>query len=227
MELTLKNVRLSYADLWVPKPPANGQGEAKYGATFIIDPKKNAEEVKAIRAAIKKVAKDKWGGKADNILRVIEGDNQKFCWFEEDKLNAEGDVVDGFEGKFFLNSKSPIQPGIYDRDTSELTRADGRPYSGCYVVAKVDIWAQDNTHGKGMRCQLKGVQFLKDGDSFGGGTKAKADDFEDLSNLGEDEDDAAPARKRKDEDEDAPRSARKPAQRQRQPEPEDEEEDAW
>lgn len=226
MELTLKNVRLSYADLWVPKPPADGKGEAKYGATFIIDPKKNAEEVKAIRSAVKKVAKDKWGGKADNILRVIEGDNQKFCWFEEDKLNSDGDVVDGFEGMFFLNTKSPIQPGLYDRDKSELSRADGKPYSGCYVVAKVDVWAQDNTHGKGMRCQLKGVQFLRDGDSFGGGTRSKADDFEDLSDLGE-EDEAPKARGRKDEDEDAPRSARKPAQRQRQPEPEDEEEDAW
>lgn len=195
MELTLKNVRASYLDIWVPKPPQDGKGEAKYGGTFIIDPKKNADLVKEIRNAIKKVAKDKWGAKADNIMRVIEGDNQKFCWFEEDKLNAEGDVVDGFEGMYFLNTKSPIQPGIFDRDRSELTRADGRPYSGCYVLVKVDIWAQDNTHGKGMRCQLKGIQFMRDGDSFGGGTRSKAEDMEDLSDLGdEDEADEKPAR---------------------------------
>lgn len=195
MELTLKNVRLAFSDIWVPKPPQDGKGDAKYGATFIIDPKTNAAAVKEIRAAIKQVAKEKWGKKADNIMRVIEGDNQKFCWFEEDKLNAEGDVVDGFEGMFFLNSKSPIQPGIYDKDRTELTRADGRPYPGCMVIAKVDIWAQDNTFGKGMRCQLKGVQFFKDNDSFGGGTRSKADDFEDLSDLGdEDEAEEKPAR---------------------------------
>jgi hypothetical protein len=190
VQVTLKNVRLSYADIWVPRPPQDGKGDPKYGATFILDPKKDKAMVAEIRAAIKKVAAEKWKAKAPNILKVIDGDKQKFCWFEEDRLSADGDIVDGFEDMFYLQSKSPMQPTIIDRDRTELTRKDGRPFSGCYVVAKVDIWAQDNAHGKAIRCQLQGLQFYRDGDNFGGGTRSKVDDFEDLSDLGDDEDDA-------------------------------------
>jgi hypothetical protein len=190
MLVTLKGVRLAFQDIWVPKASQDGKGEPKYGCVLILDPKKNADEVKLIRSTIKAVAKEKWKAKADGILRVLEGDNQKYCYFEEDKLNAEGEIVDGFEGMFYLSCKSPVQPTIIDRDRSELTRKDGRPYNGCFVVAKVDIWPQDNTHGKGLRAQIQGLQFLRDGDAFGGGTRSKVDDFEDLSDVGEEDEEA-------------------------------------
>lgn len=204
VQVTLKGVRLAFADIWQARPPQDGKGEPKFGATFILDPKKDKDAIAEIRKAIKAVAKEKWKAKADNILRVIEGDNQKFCYFEEDNLNADGDIVDGFEDMFYLRTKSNIQPTLLDRDRTELTRGDGRPYPGCYVVAKVDIWAQDNTFGKGIRAQVQGIQFFKDGDAFGGGTKSKAEEFEDLSDLGDD--DEAPKKKRPpvDDEDEAP-----------------------
>lgn len=213
VQVTLRGVRLAFADIWTARPPKDGKGEAKFGATFILDPKKDRDAVKEIRAAIKKVAKEKWKDKGDRILALIEGDAQKFCWFEEDYIDQEGEPVEGFEGMFYLRTKSGIQPTLLDRDRTELTKADGKPYPGCYVVAKVDIWAQDNTHGKGMRCQVQGIQFMKDGDAFGGGTRSKVDDFEDLSDLGDDDD--APTTRRRpadDEDEPAPRSRRRPVE---------------
>lgn len=224
MLVTLKDVRLAYADIWEPRPPKDGKGEPKYGATFILDPKKNKEAIAEIRATIKKVAKERWKEKGDRILKVIEGDNQKYCYFEEDMLNEDGDPVDGFEGMYYIRCKSTVQPTLIDRDRTELFKRDGRPYSGCRVVAKIDIWAQDNTHGKGLRCQVQGIQFFKDGDAFGGGVKAKADSFEDLSDLGDDDDDDAPParRSRAQDDDDAP--ARKPAAKRRAPVDEDEDE---
>lgn len=214
MLVTLKGVRLAYPDIWAPKPPQDGKGEAKYGCVLIIDPKANKDAVKLIRDTIKAVAKEKWKDKSAGVLRVIEGDNQKYCWFEEDKLNAEGDPVDGFEGMFYLSCKSPIQPTLLDRDRTELTKKDGRPYAGCIVVGKVDIWAQDNAHGKGMRAQVQGLQFMRDGDAFGGGTRSKVEDFEDLGDLGEEEDDAPKSRRKAAAaDDDAPAARRKPPAR--------------
>jgi hypothetical protein len=64
-----------------------------------------------------------------------------------------------------------------------LTERDGKPYSGCYVNVKLDFWAQDNSAdrgGKRINAQIKTVQFVADGDAFGGGTPASADGFEDL-----------------------------------------------
>jgi hypothetical protein len=50
----------------------------------------------------------------------------------------------------------------------------------------VDIWAQENKFGKGVRAQLLGVQFVKDGEAFRKTSKASEDDFAD---LGVDDDD--------------------------------------
>jgi hypothetical protein len=75
-----------------------------------------------------------------------------------------------------------VRPTVINRDRTPLTAADGVIYSGCHGNVQVEVWAQDNSYGKRINAQLLGVQFTRDGDSFGGGTQpAKPDDFADLS----------------------------------------------
>ena len=50
-------------------------------------------------------------------------------------------------------------------------------YSGCYVDCSVEIWAQDNQYGQRVNAQLRGVMFVRDGDAFGAGGSASADEF--------------------------------------------------
>jgi hypothetical protein len=52
----------------------------------------------------------------------------------------------------------------------------------------VDIWPQDNATARACAPSSRASSSWKDGDGFGGGKRAKADDFEDLSDQGEDED---------------------------------------
>lgn len=177
--------RLAFASIWTPTAFGDSPVE-KYRARIIIDPKDTAS-VKAIRDARKQVAEAKWAKKATGIMSAIAGDRQKDSWFESDYVSQDGEINDGFEGMFHLSTTSEVQPTIIDRDRTELSRRDGRPYAGCYCVFKVDIWPQDNKNGKAMRAQLAGIQFWKDGDAFGGGVRAKVDDFDDLSDLGEDD----------------------------------------
>jgi len=76
---------------------------------------------------------------------------------------------------------------VIDGDKTILKEESGRPYSGCYVNANIEVWAQDNSFGKRINAQLKGVQFYRDGDAFSGSAPSSPDEFDDVGNTGETE----------------------------------------
>lgn len=196
MKVKVQNVRVAFAQsLYEAKPFEDGQ-EPTYGCTLLMAPDSAAR--KAIDEAIQAVAVEKWGKKAQAVLDSIEGNPQKICFYDGKKKS-----YDGFEGNYALGTKRNEKDGaplLLDTDKSPLVDKttgkpykgkEGRLYSGCYVNASVEIWAQDNKYGKGMRCTLNGVQFFRDGDSFGGTTKPDEGDFDDLGEGAEsDQEDA-------------------------------------
>ena len=182
MILQLKNVRLAFPNLWVPTAFEEGQ-EKKYSATLLIP--KNDPQHKMIQDAIKEVAQAEWKNKTDATLKSIENIPQKYCY-----MDGDGKALDGYAGHFALSAKSKKRVPVKDRDTSALSEADEKPYAGCYVNASVEIWAQGGKHA-GMRCQLRGIQFVRDGDQFTAGSVANDDEFEDLGNGADAEDDLA------------------------------------
>lgn len=169
--IKLTKVRLSFADLFEAK--AFQGGAAKYGATFLFD--KDSENAKRIKAAMEAVAAEKWGGKAKAILSSLWASN-KICYGD----GASKAEYDGFEGKFFIRASSSSRPIVIDGNKQPLVEKDGKPYSGCYVHASIDIWAQDNQFGKRVNAGLRGVQFVKDGDAFAGGAVGSVDEFEEI-----------------------------------------------
>ncbi|HSV48335.1 MAG TPA: ssDNA-binding protein [Ramlibacter sp.] len=176
MKLKLTDVRLSFADLF-EAVQFDGKGEFYFGAQLLVpegDPQR-----KTIDQAIAAVAKEKWGAKAAAIQGSIEGNPQKICWIDGKKRE-----YDGYAGNWALSTKRPQSKGrplVLARDKSAIVAADGTVYSGCYVNASVEFWAQDNSFGKGIRCTLLGVQFNRDGDAFSAGAAASPDDFEELA----------------------------------------------
>ena len=182
MKVKLANVRLSFPDLFTAVQ-FQGQGPFSYKAQFLVKP--GSPEDKAINAAIEQVAKAKWNAKAPAILKAVAGNSQKFCY-------TDGDLkeYDGYAGMWALaasRNQDKGRPLIVDQDKTPLQLGDGKPYAGCYVNASVEFWAQDNNYGKTVRCTLLGLQFLRDGDSFGGGAAPSEDDFEDLAVGAEDD----------------------------------------
>jgi Protein of unknown function (DUF2815) len=174
MIIKLHNVRLAFPDLFIPTAFEAGQ-EEKYGATFLVP--KDSPLVKEIEHAINEVAAQKWGAKAKATLDGIRGNSQKYCFVDGDTKGQ----YDGFLGHMALSAKNEKRPLVIDRDKTSLTSGDGRPYAGCYVHGSVEIWAQDNKWGKGIRASLRGVQFFREGDAFGGGAPASAEEFDDLA----------------------------------------------
>lgn len=179
MKMTIKRVRLAFPAIFTPQ--AFGEGEPAYSGKFIIPP--NHPQLQDIRDNIKLVAKDKWNEKADGILKLLTED-KKVAFVEGPYRNKNGDVYDGFDGMFTLSSRSPkIRPSALNRDKSPVTEQDGVIYAGCYVDAAVEFYAQDNSYGRRINCSLRGVRFVEDGESFGGGSAAGADDFDDAEDF--------------------------------------------
>jgi len=182
MKLLLPNVRLSFPDLW-EAVQFQGAGPFNYRVTLLIPEASPLR--KQIDKAILDVAKEKWKEKAEKVLAAANAPGGLGTCFN-DGNNKE---YDGYADHWFLAATRPQdkgRPAIIDRDKSPLAASDGRPYGGCYVNASVEIWAQDNKWGKSVRAGILGVQFSKDGDSFGGGAAVSVDDFENLGMDAED-----------------------------------------
>jgi len=170
--MILKDVRISFPDLFTARAQSEG-AEPKFACTFLIP--QGSELEKQIEAEILRVADLKWPGKGAQVIKSIAGNNMRYCFRPEGEKDYQG-----YEGNRFFKATNKTRPTVINRDKSPLTQADGKPYSGCYVNASVDFYAYDN-NGKGIACNLKGVQFFRDGDAFTGGGVASPDEFDDLA----------------------------------------------
>lgn len=188
MKVVIKDVRHAFPNLNEPGTIPGSKGKPAWSDRLII-PKKHPA-VREIEAAIEAVAEEKWGDKAPGILAKLYKDGE-VAFSKEEYANKDGEVYAGFENAYHLGCRSEkVQPTCVDRDRTKLLgdEIDRRLYSGCYVVAHVDFWAQDNEFGRGVRAVLTGIQFFRDGDSFGGGRPSSADEFEDYSDGVDDDD---------------------------------------
>lgn len=179
MKIVLKNVRLAFPELWEAKA-VDGEGEPAFSAAFLLP--KNHPQVKEFREAEETVGKEQWKDKWPQIKKEIVANNRLAMKDGDTKASYAG-----YEGNLFVSSRNKTRPTVIDRDRSPLTAKDGRPYAGCYVNVIVELWAQDNKYGKRINASLSGVQFLKDGEAFSGGRPASADEFDDLSDQGDEE----------------------------------------
>lgn len=170
--VVLNNVRLSFPQIWTAKAFQPGQ-DPRFNANFLLDVDSQADQIKKMQDAIKKVASEKWADKIPKGLKVCLNDGD-----EKD--------YDGYEGTMFVSASTKVRPAIVDQKRRPLAEEDGKPYAGCYVNVAVSLWAQDNQWGKRVNATLDAIQFVKDGDSFGG-KKVGADVFGDIDE--EDDDD--------------------------------------
>jgi hypothetical protein len=180
IDIMLKDVRLSFPRLWTPAEYEPGDGKPRWSATFLIAP--GSENDKAVRAAIQAEADDVYKSKAKAMLAQFAGNSQKFCYLD----GAPGGEprYDGYEGHWALtthrqkNSKAGTQPAplIIGSDKAPLAEDSGKPYAGCYVNAKVSIYAQAGANA-GIRASFSAVQFWRDGDAFSG-SKPSSDGFD-------------------------------------------------
>lgn len=162
-KIKLQNVRLSFPSLF---RKAQFQGEeTKYEGTFMLDKEQHADTIKEIQRAIDTAIKEN--------LKGAKLPADKICLKDGDASGR-----DEYEGHYTIKASNSKRPKVIDRDKSPLSEDDGKPYSGCYVNAVIELWAQNNGYGKRINANLLGVQFAKDGEPFAAGEIASDDDFD-------------------------------------------------
>jgi hypothetical protein len=172
MKIKLRDVRLLYAAaLFEPQKGPNGEGEPKHSATFGFSP--NHPVAAEIRAGFKKLAEEKWGAKAGDVFLALKA-GDKLCLHDGD---AKADK-EGYKGNLYLSASNKLKPLVIDGNLSPLAANSGRPYSGCFVNATIELWAQDNKFGKRINASLQGVQFLRDGPRLSGGGVSSVEEYE-------------------------------------------------
>ena len=175
MEIVIKDVRLSYPTLFQAKEFKAGDGKPRWSAAFIIEP--GSDNDNHIKAAIESEAKAVWGAKAPALLKGMLGQSNKYCYTDgSTKANEE------YQGKMVLathRSAKLTRPLIIDRDKSTLTSAESKPYGGCYVNAKVEIYCQTGENS-GVRASFSVIQFNRDGEPFSASVPSDVG-FDDLS----------------------------------------------
>lgn len=181
--IILKNVRLAFPELFEPKSFAGEEeGTKRYSANFLVEP--GSENDKLIRKTISDAVKEKFPDpkKAEQFLKSVQGNSGKFCFNDGDAKS-----YDGYEGMWYVSANRNEDQGAPSvvsgrKDESgkliPLTKASGKPYAGCYVNGKIDIWVQTGKYN-GVRASLQAVQFVADGDAFAG-APASADGFDEL-----------------------------------------------
>lgn len=169
----LDNVRASFLNVFERDKFGN------YSGNFLLTP--DHAGIAKLKAAFKKLAAETWGDKADTILKQMIA---KDCLCLHD-----GDLkpYDGYAGMQFVTASGDARPTLLEANKAELVDGEGKLYSGCYVNVSVGLWAQksrqtpDGPIPNRINAQLRGVQFVRDGERFGGGSPAKVDEFDDVS----------------------------------------------
>ena len=181
----LKNVRLSYPDLWKAGKPMNEGDTPKFGGQFIFA--EDSEAASVAKSALTAAAQETFGANWQAIVGAMEK-SKKCLRRGNDNLTKDGAIRDGYKDMLYVVARNKVQPLIIGprRDASgnfpTLTEAGGKPYGGCYVNVKVDIKAMKAKEKipNQIYASLLTVQFVGDGEAFGA-APGTADGFDDVA----------------------------------------------
>ena len=161
MPVTIENVRLSYCNLFQPKPPFNNPaGEPKFSCTILV-PKSNTAAKAIMDAAVNQaieigVAKC-WGGVRPPQLAI--------CIHDGDGVRPSDGMPFGEECKgmwvFTASVKMDRPPFVVDGQVQKIIDPT-QVYSGIWANVNVNFFAYNSAGKKGIGCSLNGVQKVRD-----------------------------------------------------------------
>jgi hypothetical protein len=176
VKLKLTNVRARFPKLFEAEAFEPG-AKPRYSCDFLLA--KDDPRVKDIEAKLKAEAKAVWGDKVwEKMWNSLVDDRQKSAWQDGNMTKYDSD-----DENIIIASKryeSDGRPRVVDRDNTPLVKDTGLIYSGAVVNGSVEFWIQKGKYA-GIRCTMMGVQFVKDGDNFGGAAKPSEDEFDELA----------------------------------------------
>jgi len=174
----LSKVRLSFPHLAEPHAAGNNPGALKkYSADFIMP--EDHPGFKQFMTKYGELALAKWGQHSAQVMQLIQGDRKLRCFGKGDeKIDKKTfQPYSGYAGQAFISANKIEAPQMIEQNGQPVDPSNTmayqamarKLYGGCYVNAAIKPWVQDNSHGRGIRCDLVAVQFAGDGEAFGDG----------------------------------------------------------
>lgn len=190
---------LSYPNLVKPQAADDGKGKPKFSVALVFPTGRGATT--QLAAAAIAAARDKWGAKADEMIKTgaINIYGGKGAAIRTDAAAKRYTGPRFPEGTVFVNARSETRPGLVYAHADPAT---GKPalvaeasipdvfFAGSVVRASLTAFAYDTSGNKGVSFALNNLQAIRGGDRLDSRTAAQ-DDFEalaqdpaDLSELG-------------------------------------------
>lgn len=196
IEVLLKDVRLSFADIYEPKERTDDDGNVtgyQLSASLLV--RKDDPQVEALKKVMKDAIEATWPGQDKKIpadRRCVRDGEPK----DEDSGERYA-KYEGYAGCFYVSANKGLKATTREDAVAEVWAKnpvqilgprkgpDGTfpilspghpdfPYSGCYVDAIVRIYGYDGTKAKGARkhpdrvnASLEAIKFKRHGDAFG------------------------------------------------------------
>ncbi len=174
MKIKLKNVRISFPDIFKPSAKFN-----KFGAQFRFNEDSGYKAL--LEDTIDQQGTETWGTKWPAIKKSLIAKEKLFSV----RSGAEKD----YDEHYFITAHNAVRPEVGGLAAEPITADDRLIYAGCYVDAILGVSAyQHDTYGPVVSVKLLGVQFRKDGKPLGGGERATKADFEEIHAGADDED---------------------------------------
>lgn len=166
-------VRLSFVNVFKPRPPMNGQqGDPKYSVTVLLPKSDTVTKAKldaAVEAAAQEGVHKKWQGKRPPKLSVPIHDG--------DGVRENGDPFGPeCKGCWVFTASSKDQPGIVDAACEPIMN-QSEVYSGCYGRVSFRAYPYDAAGKRGIGLGLGNVQKLEDGEPLAAGQVSADRDF--------------------------------------------------
>lgn len=189
--IMLKDVRISYANLFEPRPVGEGDNAKLKYSTAIIVPY-NHPQIEQLKKLIEMLGKSKFGSNWAAVKRKRNPLRDPWKEYKAARKEAEDEGDDPNEIEkpdehlkdcFVINSSSERKPQIVDKSLSPILD-DSEIFSGCYVNISLGGYAYDRPDNKGVGFGLNNIQLLRQGARLGGAPNAD----EEFSVVDDDED---------------------------------------
>ena len=170
----IKNARLSFPALFKPEASQDG-GSPRYKVSLLLDPKDEGNKAQLLE--LKAIIDEMW---SEHVKKPgTKAPREKTC------LKKDG-TWDGYEGMWYISAaraESQGKPVLLGRRKDALPDSSTELYAGCYVNAKIRLYAHEHPKsGKRINASIEVVQKAREGTPFGAGP-ASIDDMPDVDDT--------------------------------------------
>lgn len=191
--IVLRDVRIAFPHVYEPVRPYGTEAETEEDVSkkkeWSAQIRISKEQFDQVKELIGRVAQEKWGQKATQMLKKIATNSPKnMCCreFEDENTGETYYAINAkrkeYRGKNGQGGKN-FPPQTLGLDWRRATTEDDPEAitDGCVANVKLSFFCYDQVV-TGVGCDLCALQFLKSGEPFGkGGVRVEDGDFPDLS----------------------------------------------